>query len=240
MAKTQKKSLKGAGSAGSMKDMKKDLKRGGGGSYLTFIPADGITVRFMDEPHEWFKYFEHYDPEVKKSFPCTEDCKGCDEGLDRRKRYLVNVVDTTENKVIQLVIPPSLVQSLTKKYDKFGTILDRDYELSKEGTGMDTSYSDLYEQPSKIKMSRYEGDKKDCEEILLKIVEAMEDDEEDDDDDEDEKPSKKSKAKSKPDSKPAKGGKSKTDEKKPPSKSMSKSKDTGKSAKGKSMKKSKK
>lgn len=195
MAKNKKPVLKNAGEVGSVKELKKSLKRGGGGGYLKRIPADGLTVRFLTEPDKFVKYFEHYDPnrDDNRYFPCTEDCAGCDEGLSASKRYLVNAVDVQENKVVPLVLPASLVGSLTKKYDKFGTLVDRDYELTKEGTGLDTEYDALYDQPKKIKLDRYET--LDLLAVLTSQLDGGDTDDDDDDDDDDDKPVKKGKSK---------------------------------------------
>jgi hypothetical protein len=202
-----KKKLKG-GAVGSVKNLRKSLKSGGSGRYLQRIKAEGTTVRFLTEPDEWFKFYEHYDDTRKDNyyFPCTEDCEGCEEGLDVSKRYLANALDVDDNRVVPLVLPASLVTNLLKKYDKFKTIKDRDYELTKDGSGFDTEYDALYEQPHKRDLKRY--DLLDLGDVLLSQLSEGEDD--DDDDDEDETPKRKS----------SKGG-----SKKPPKRRPSKSRD---------------
>lgn len=232
MAKTKaaKPVLKGAGEAKNIKELKKSLKRGGKSGYLSRIPADGRTVRFLTEPDKWFKFYEHYDESLEddRYFPCTEDCRGCDEGIDQSKRWLANALDTSENRVIPQVLPASLVSNLMKKYDKFGTIMDRDYELTKDGSGMSTEYDALYESPRKMKLDRF--DLLDLEEVLLSQLPGQGDDD-DADDDEDEAPPKKSaKGGSKSMSKPKKNKADDADAK--PVKSKSKA-----PAKGKTMKK---
>ena len=37
-------------------------------------------------------------------------------------------------------MPKSVAASLLKKYDKYATLLDRDYELSRSGAGLETEY----------------------------------------------------------------------------------------------------
>lgn len=191
------------GEVGSVKELRKSLKRGGGDQYLSRIPADGRTVRFLTEPDSWFKYFEHYDDTRKDNyyFPCTEDCIGCTEGISASKRYLVNALDVSDNKVIPLVLPASLAANLLKKYDKFKTLTDRDYELTKDGTGFDTDYDALYDQPSKMNLKRY--DLLDLGAILEAQLGSGDETEDDDDDEDDEPKAKKSKGVKKPPSRRA-------------------------------------
>lgn len=184
MTKTRSITLKNSGEVKSIKALKRSLKRrSGSGQFLKRIPADGLTVRFLTEPDRWFKFFEHYDEsrEDDRYFPCTEDCPGCDEGISSSKRYLVNALDVEDNRVVPLVLPASLASNLLKKYDKFGTMMDRNYDLSKSGSGFDTEYDALYDGPTRIKTARYEL--LDLEAVLLAQLGVDDDDDDDDDDD---------------------------------------------------------
>lgn len=179
------------GKVRSMKSLKSGLKKGGGAGYLSRVPADGsLTVRFLTEPTEWVEYYEHFD-QVKKFYPCTDDCDGCRAGETPSRRYLANALDVAENKVIPLVLPKTLAGSVTKKYDKYATLLDRDYELSREGTGFDTEYDVTPEPPSKVNVGRY--DLLDLWALLEAQLES--DGEDDEDDDEDDEPKSKRPAK---------------------------------------------
>lgn len=180
------------GKAGSIKALKSKLKKGGGGDqFLSRVPADGsIIVRFLEEPDQWVEYFEHFqrDRAGSWSFPCVENCQESHEGDDKpKKRYLCNAVDTQENKVVPLQLPVSAVSSLVKKYDKYGTILDRDYEISKSGTGFDTEYDVDAEPPTRMNLDRF--DLLDLDGILQAQVDGG-GDTDDDDEEEDETPRK--------------------------------------------------
>lgn len=184
--------------AGSIKSLKASLKRGGAGSFIKNVPKDaGITVRFLHEPEEWVKYREYYSENTEPRF--FPDVEGMDPDfvadLDKpATRYLACAVDVEENQVIPIKMPKSLVESLMKKYDKFGTILDRDYELVKDGEGFDTSYEAIPEAPKRRNMSKFEV--LDLLDVLEQQVpkEISGDSDEDDDppfdtdDDDDEKP----------------------------------------------------
>jgi len=174
------------GAVKSMAGLKASLKKGGGSQYLSRVPADAsITVRFLTEPEDWYGYYEHYDP-VRKFYPCSDDCPGCTEGERPSGRYLSNALDVAEGKVIPLVLPKSMVSSLVKKHEKYGTMLDRDYELSRSGNGLDTEYDVTPEAPTKMNLTRY--DLIDLEELLesqLEMAESAKDSSDDDDDDDD-------------------------------------------------------
>jgi hypothetical protein len=192
-------SLKDAGATGSEKEMRKAVKRGsGGGQYMSRIPAEGRTVRFLHEPHEWFKFFEHYDEsrEDNRYQPCTEDCDGCERGLTRSKRWVANAWDVEEGRVIPQVLPATLAQNLMKKYDKFHTIMDRDYELMKDGQQKETTYDALYDGPSKFNAKKHGVEMIDLEALVLSQLDDPDADDDDDDDDDD-TPVKSSKSKGK-------------------------------------------
>lgn len=171
------------GKVTSINSLRASVKKGGGGgSYLTRIPSDAsLTVRFLTEPTEWIAYFEYYDAEQKRFFPSIE---GVQTQERPAARYLANALDVAESRVIPLVMPKSVAASLLKKYDKYATLLDRDYELSRSGAGLDTEYDVTPEPPTKMNLERYD---------LLDLMGLLEAQLEDvpvnsDDDEEDEKP----------------------------------------------------
>lgn len=169
------------GQVKSVKSLRNNLKKGGGGAgFMKRVPEDSsLTVRFMTEPDGWVMFFEHYDA-VRKFYPCVDDgCPGCAEGDRPSQKYLANAVDVDENAVIPLLLAKTCASSVLKKYDKYGTLLDRDYEISRTGTGRDTEYEAIPESPRKMNLNRFE------ELDLWALVEAQLPSEEDDDDDDD-------------------------------------------------------
>lgn len=144
------------GKIGSIKNLKKSLKATGMGP-LSWIPKEGITVRFLTEPDDWFGYYEHYDEAIRKSYPCIEgDCPGCATDQKRTFRYLANALDVEKDKVIALLLPKSLANRLTARYERNDTLMDRDYELFKTGEGLDTEYDLNPEAPKKRAFSKYQ------------------------------------------------------------------------------------
>jgi hypothetical protein len=194
MAKVVKKRRVASQTFGSLNDLKKSTKRAGGGASgkIGFIPEDPITVRFLSEPETWVGYYEHYNgPNADPRYsPCVNDSSpgGCDyepfQGNKPAFRYLANAYNVDQSKVQALKMPKSLVEQLVNFAQKYGTILDRDYELSRSGSGMDTTYSAVPEDKSPIKIARFRKDMSDLEQLLEDWASEQENGPEDDDDDE--------------------------------------------------------
>lgn len=140
----------------SIADARKTSKGGGGEGFITYIGEDGLMLRLLAEPDEWWGYTEHYD-DVLGSFPCVEgDCHGCANGDKGAFRYLVPAVGREDDKVLIVKVPKSLAQDLVTKYDRRKTLLDRDYFLYKEGTGKNnTRYKVDDEDTSKFNFGKY-------------------------------------------------------------------------------------
>lgn len=146
---------------GSLKALKATLAGGGGGgAWIRYIPKNGsMNVRFLQEPEEWVNYNEHFDSALRKSFPCTneQDCPGCMTQERRSNRYLANAVDLDKDRVIALQLPKDLANRLVVRYEKFGTLTDRDYELSRAGEGLDTTYDLDPSPPMKRRLTKYQS-----------------------------------------------------------------------------------
>lgn len=177
--------ITGPGRAGSIKNLKQSLKSKAGKT-RTIPSEDSITVRFLDEPEDFYGYYQHWFKTGPK--PCVEgDCEGCndDDPEIRRKsfRYLANAYVVDDQKVQPVELPKSLVEQLVGYFEKKGTLLDRDYDLSKSGSGMtDTKYLASPDSPSKMNLSRFK--KLD----LANILASMLDDDDEDDEEEDDEP----------------------------------------------------
>lgn len=192
MAAKKKRKIAGPGRLGSIKAAKKTLARKGGDGRIRTIPAENdITVRFLTEPEEFHGFYEHWSQSGETYVPCVEgDCPFCDAGVRKNFRYLANgyVVDDSAVKAVKL--PKTVFEQLMARYMKDGTIMDRDFELSRTGSGRDdTVYMVSPESPHKMKLSRFKL--LDLDEIL----ESLLDEDDDDDDDEDERPARKKKSK---------------------------------------------
>jgi len=164
-------SIKG-GKSGSVDRLKKEMEKSSGNR--TWIrnlkQGEDLTVRFVEEPEDWYSYREHYSPEVN-FFPCIgDDCPGCNSDSDKTqrasRRFLASALDTDQGQVVPLKLPLDLANRLVARYERYGnTITDRDYTLHRMGKGLDTSYDVTPEAPQDMDLSRYESI--DHEEVLL-------------------------------------------------------------------------
>lgn len=177
-----------AGTPGDMDRLRRELKEGGGGDkWFWRVPADDeVKVRFMVEPYEFTRFKQHFinDGKNSRSFPCNDgDCEGCDEGNDPSWTWVAPVVDVTENRVRVLQVPKSVVESLMKKADRHGTVLNRDWLIIREGSGRDNTRYELDSDPPKRRdMSIYEDPD------IMGMLEAQLEDAMGVDDDDDEPP----------------------------------------------------
>jgi hypothetical protein len=180
-------------SVGSMKALKAKLKKSSGGANpITTVPKQpgSITVRFLQEPDE-FKYYEEcWDEEGKRMFPYKN---GMVEGVDFTRKstvYLANALNVDTDKVIAFQVKQSVLNTLVIKYEKYGTLLDRDYEIAKYGTGLETEYDVEPQRELKRNLSKYQL--LDLHKALKEaFLAAFPDEDDGDDDDDDETPRRK-------------------------------------------------
>ena len=153
----------------------------GGPSAIAYIPADGIAVRFMTEPVQWVKYYEHFTD--GRSHLCTTPCAYCSDGVRRSTRWLAPVIDLDNNEAKPIRLPGSLMDSLRMYYERNETLTDRNFDLGKRGEGLNTKYFVTPDVPSRISLSKYETP--DLIQVLTDEVQggAQTDDGTEDDDD---------------------------------------------------------
>lgn len=208
----------------SVKKLKQRTSRQDTGLIWSIKEDKDLTVRFLDEPDEWFGYEEYWDDDAKMYVPVSEgdEVPVDDKGrTTARLKYLASAVLLDNDRVVALKMPKSLANVLLSRYDKFGTIMDREYELVRSGTGLDTKYDAVNEGPSKFKFSKYEsldlGEILEGEWLKANPDEAGYDDDDDDDDPRPvkKKDKKKSKKKSKKKKSKGKGRKRGTQEDEP-------------------------
>lgn len=162
------------GSVGSVNDLKESLdkvqeKIDNPTTWVKSIPEGEIRVRFLTEPDGWFEYEEHWSNMYSGYHACTgPTCPSCGlEGAKTSLRYLANAYAIKEvrvsgknagshdmNRVIPLKIPLDVAQRLMTKYQRSAedpdkrTMMDRDYTITRQGTGTSTMYDVDKEDPS--------------------------------------------------------------------------------------------
>jgi len=151
---------------GTLKALKDSLKKGGSNlnSYIKNVPAEGITVRFITEPEEWFGFYEYWNDESRNFTPMAVG-EILPDGAKASFRYLTCAVDIENDRVIPMKLAKTAANILILKYDKYGTMLDRNYELQRHGEGLDTTYDVTPDAPSKLNLAKYEV--LDLEKILI-------------------------------------------------------------------------
>jgi hypothetical protein len=184
-----------AGILGSKQAVKKAAAKGGGGDFAQILKGDGDTwkVRFLIEPENWLEYFEHYYD--GKYVVCDDEvCPACDDGVRRSQRFLVPVLMVDDSKVACIKLAKTAYSALERKYQRYDTMTDRDYEITRHGTGQnDTEYEVEPGDPIKVNLSRFKppSPHKTWEAYVFSFIKAMVDsaanaDIDDDDDEEDE------------------------------------------------------
>ena len=161
------------GSFGSQSAVKKALgKDGGGGGGLTWrVPVDGsIQVRFLTEPDAWFYYWERYDEATKAFFPL-------EEGEDRKGaslKVLANVVlrgTDRDDRVVPLKLAKGLAARVNNRFERSGTVMDRDFTLSRTGKGKNDTVYDCDAEPID-KQNLGKWDLFDLNDVAVKEFEA--------------------------------------------------------------------
>ena len=117
------------------------------GDYIRNFKAGDTTIRFLNETDDFIGYREHYSPEGK-SYPCLQDspnCPGCNSENESERRasrkYAANVLMTESGYVNVFKMPVTLVNRLVTRSERNGgTIIDRDYIISRSGKGLETEY----------------------------------------------------------------------------------------------------
>jgi hypothetical protein len=128
--------------------VKDAVETDGDGSYLrNFAPGD-TTVRFCEELDEWIKFWQHFNEEDKRSYPCTGDrstCPGCNSENVKEAKASLHYGTTVKLIDRDVYMPMRMKVSIYKKMKtrserNDGTILNRDYIIIREGKGLETEY----------------------------------------------------------------------------------------------------
>ena len=122
-------------------------------SLVINVPADSTkVVRFLTEPDQWFAYQEYWDNERRRYIPVAD---GVEPPVRPSQRFLAQVVDRETDQVIALKMPKDLTNRLVLRFDRYNTIMDRDYEIMRTGKGLDTSYDVTPEAPTSFDSAKY-------------------------------------------------------------------------------------
>lgn len=182
---------------GSKKEFKAAFKSSSGqnsGLFRRFKDGESVRVRFLSEMEDWEKGYYHWLN--GKFLWCSrrDDCPGCEAGDRPKQIWLANALVRDDGKVQILQIPATIAKQLYRRNENNGTIMDRDYTISRTGATLnDTEYFLDYDDKSRFSADRYK-----TVDIASAIMQELglsgtEDDEDDEEDEPPRRPAKKSK-----------------------------------------------
>lgn len=158
---------------------------GGKGTFIKY-PKDGDNrLRCLEEIDDWTEYWEHFDKEKQRSYPCSGDrstCKGCVEKDNdetgnvwgAQKKYLVNALDPDTGYVNLWKLPASTKDDFDRYSDRDGGITKRDYTVIKyKGSDGKVKYSVDREERDNIDLAQYAEKMKDHQVGLNEAWEEM-------------------------------------------------------------------
>lgn len=161
----------------SLSKMKSEIKKSGAnkGKIMFFKEGEKHRVRFLSDFEDGLEVKFHDSYALGVNVPCQEefgrDCEYCEEeDLRTRNMYFWSVYDyeAEEVKLIMFAVNNCTpVGALASLYESYGTLLDRDYEITKRGSGQSTQYSVV---PLKERKFRNTKVKALSDEAILKII----------------------------------------------------------------------
>lgn len=195
---------------GILSDIKKTAAKSGAnkGKIIYFREGQKTRIRFLTDMDDGMKIMFHDSFEKSINVPCQEvfgrDCPYCgDEDLRTRAQYIWSVYDV-ENKDVKILMAPvnncSPVTAMVGMYEAYETLVDRDYIITRNGKGQNTTYSVVPLDKSKFRDAKA---KPYSESAILKILDkafppdSVDDNDEDEEEDEEETRAMKKKNKSK-------------------------------------------
>ena len=179
---------------GLIDDIKNQVKKSGSnkGKIVYFKSGVKVRIRFLQELDDGMKILFHDSFEAGVNVPCQEhydrDCKHHeDESLRHREIYMWSVWDH-EAKEVKILMGPvnnySPIPALVGMYDTYGTIVDRDYVITKTGGGTDQTWSVVPMDKAKFKNDKAKPfSEAKVLSILDKAFPAGEEDEDEEDED---------------------------------------------------------
>jgi len=136
---------------GLVDDIKNQVKKSGSnkGKFIYFKPGNKVRIRFLNDMEDGIKVLFHDSFGKGINQPCQElygrNCQHHDEEeIRHRDNYVWSVWDH-EAKEVRLFMSPvnsfTAIPALIGMYETYGTLLDRDYVLTKNGQGQNSSFS---------------------------------------------------------------------------------------------------
>lgn len=143
------------GRVGSIQRFKQKVTRNSNKNFIRRLRAEEpMIVRFLTEPEEWIEYYEYYDSDDRQYRAVGAD-QYLDDDVRVSRRFAAVALDVADDSTFVIQIPVTLAETLNLRYERYGTLLDRDYELSRMGKDLNTKYDALPEDVSARKLDKY-------------------------------------------------------------------------------------
>lgn len=143
------------GRVGSIQRFKQKVTRNSNKNFIRRLKADEpLVVRFLTEPEEWIEYFEYYDADDRQYRAVGAD-QYLEDDVRVSRRFAAVVLDVADDTTFVIQIPVTLAETLNLRYERYGSLMDRDYELSRMGKDLNTKYDALPEAVSNRKLDKY-------------------------------------------------------------------------------------
>lgn len=131
---------------------------GGVVSQFRSVPKEGFTIRILEEPERWIDFYQHWND--KRPYVCTRkhtgSCVFCDEGISARRIFITNAVVIDEGETFVASLNKTVVEQLVNFYNKYGSLRDRDYTITKTGMGINTKYFVVPEDKDPLDLDNFQ------------------------------------------------------------------------------------
>jgi len=146
-------------------------------SVQLYIKADSsVKIRFLQEPTAFMQYQEHYDEAQKMFVPAIENDPLDQHPNEKTRRtsqkWLVNCLNVEDGRVHLVKLNQDLVTRVLTRYQKYGTICDRNYEIIRTGGSRETKYDLEGDDVSQIDLARFQAKMHDPTSWLLGEVDT--------------------------------------------------------------------
>lgn len=163
------------GIAGSVQKLRQNLtaaSSSGNSRKLLIIKEDEpVKVRFLQNPADWMIFYEHYVPESKMFVPALDPdplASHPDERVRRTSlRHMANVLNLETMQVQLLKMNQDLTNRLMMRYNRYDDLTDRNYEIVRSGTGLQTAYDIEPDDVSPMDLDRFASKLHDMTLFLL-------------------------------------------------------------------------
>lgn len=135
----------------SLKEIKEEIKKSSAvkGDIIFFKEDSKYRVRFLNDFEDGVKIPFHKNFKRKIEVPCqtlyNRECEYCeDEELTLKNSVAWSVYEYESGKRMLILVPInrcSPVQVLAEAYQKYGTLVDRDYEIKQIGSGTNKTFA---------------------------------------------------------------------------------------------------